>query len=108
MRTTEPDCLVSQLYIETEGSLKEVAEETVRHETIGKWDRPGKPTELFRKSGGYARKAWRLPGDWMRVKAVQLLNLSVDSLTAAGTAEVKDGELDLALAPGQAVVITRR
>ena len=53
MRTTEPGCLVSQLYIETDGSLREVAEETVRHETIGKWDRPGKPTELFRKSGGY-------------------------------------------------------
>ena len=53
MKTTEPGCLVSQLYIETEGSLKEVAEETVRHETIGKWDRPSKPTELFRKSGGY-------------------------------------------------------
>ena len=53
MKTTEPNCLVSQLYIETEGSLREVAEETVRHETIGKWDRPGKPTELFRKSGGY-------------------------------------------------------
>ena len=53
MKTTEPGCLVSQLYIETEGSLREVAEETVRHETIGKWDRPGKPTELFRQSGGY-------------------------------------------------------
>ena len=33
--------------------MKEVAEETVRHETIGKWDRPAKPTELGRKSGGY-------------------------------------------------------
>ena len=53
MKTTAPNCLVSQLYIETEGSLRGVAEETVRHETIGKWDRPGKPTELFRKSGGY-------------------------------------------------------
>jgi hypothetical protein len=31
-----------------------------------------------------------------------------DSITAAGTAEVKDGELPLALAPGQAVVITQQ
>jgi hypothetical protein len=40
------------------------------------------------------------------VRTVQLANLTVDSITAAGSAEVKDGELALALTPGQAVVLT--
>ena len=53
MKTREPGCLVTQLYIETDGSLPEVAEETVRHETQGKWEGPGTPTELFNKSRGY-------------------------------------------------------
>ena len=53
MKTYEPDCLVAQFYIETGGDLAAVARETVRHETIGKWDRPGAPSTLFRKSGGY-------------------------------------------------------
>ncbi|HIJ64835.1 MAG TPA: hypothetical protein HPP77_02705 [Candidatus Hydrogenedentes bacterium] len=53
MKIREADCLVAQFYIETEGDLAEVARETVRHETIGKWDRPGPPSELFGKSGGY-------------------------------------------------------
>jgi hypothetical protein len=35
------------------------------------------------------------------------LFVAVDSITAAGTAEVKDGELALAFTPGQAVVITQ-
>jgi len=42
----------------------------------------------------------------MRVKTVRITNVTVESLTPAGTAEVKDGELALALAPGQAEVIT--
>ena len=53
MKTSEKDCLVSQLYIETDGDLKETAQKTVRHETAGKWDRPGSPTALFEKSLGY-------------------------------------------------------
>lgn len=53
MKIKETGCLVAQFYIETEGSLREVAEELVRHETIGKWDRPGNPTDLFRKSAGF-------------------------------------------------------
>jgi hypothetical protein len=70
------------------------------------WKR--EPTVLAYSHGGYARKAWKLPVDWMRVKAVRMANVTVDSITAAGTAEVKDGELALALTPGQAVVITQR
>ena len=53
MKTREDGCLVAQLYMETDGDLVETAEETVRHETQGKWDRPGVPTELFKKSGGF-------------------------------------------------------
>jgi len=37
-----------------------------------------------------------------------MANVTVDSITAAGTAEVKDSELALGLTPGQAVVITQR
>jgi len=44
----------------------------------------------------------------LQTKAVKLSIVSVDSVTAAGTAEVKDGELALTLAPGQAVEITRQ
>jgi hypothetical protein len=65
-------------------------------------------TLLAYSRGGYARKAWKVPADWLPAKAVRLSNVTVDSVTAAGTAEVTDGELTLALAPGQAVVITRQ
>ena len=65
-----------------------------------------KPMLLAFSSGGYERKAWKLPVDWMRVKTVQLTNVTVDRLTPVGTAEIKDGEVTLALAPGEAVVLT--
>ena len=58
--------------------------------------------------GGYERKTWKLPADWMRVRTVQITNVTVDGLTSAGTAEVKNGELALTLAPGQAELITPR
>lgn len=80
MKTHEPGCLVSQLYIETDGGLAEVAEETVRHETIGKWDRPGAATALFKKSGG-----WLLdfeehsPGKGMVSFAYPLHNLDLEN-----------------------------
>jgi hypothetical protein len=41
------------------------------------------------------------------VRTVRLANVTVDSITAAGTAEVKDGELALTLTPGQAALITQ-
>jgi hypothetical protein len=44
----------------------------------------------------------------MDVKSAKLTNVTVDSLTSAGSAEVKDGELVLTLAPGQAVMIMRQ
>ena len=44
--------------------------------------------------------------DWMHVKTVQITNVTVDSVTSVGAAEVKDGEVALTLAPAQAVVIT--
>ena len=65
-----------------------------------------KPTRLAYSRGGYERKTWKLPVDWVGVRTVQLTNVAVDSLTAVGTAEAKDGEVALALAAGQAVVIT--
>ena len=70
------------------------------------WEK--EPTLLAYSRDGYARKTWKLPVDWTQVKTVRLANVTVDSVTAAGTTEVKDGELALALTPGQAVVITRR
>jgi len=53
MKTSEKGCLVAQFYIETDNDFVETAKETVRHETQGKWDRPGVPTELFSRSGGF-------------------------------------------------------
>ena len=64
------------------------------------------PTLLAYSRAGYERKTWKLPVDWIRVKSVQITNVTVDSVTSVGAAEVKDGEVALALAPGQAVVIT--
>jgi hypothetical protein len=64
-----------------------------------------KPTLLAYSRGGYERKTWKLPVDWPRVKTVQLTNVTVDSVTPMGAAEAKDGEVALALVPGQAVVI---
>ncbi|HWX18470.1 MAG TPA: hypothetical protein VN578_01065 [Candidatus Binatia bacterium] len=40
------------------------------------------------------------------MKTVKLTNVAVESVTPAGTAEIKEGVLALALAAGQAVVIT--
>jgi len=51
-------------------------------------------------------KTWKLPADWTGVRTVQITNVSVDGAALVGTAEVKDGEVALTLAPGQAVVIT--
>jgi hypothetical protein len=65
-----------------------------------------KPTLLAYSRGGYERKTWKLPADWIRVKTVQFTNLTVDGLTPTGSAEVKDGDLALSVAPGQAVAIT--
>jgi hypothetical protein len=62
-------------------------------------------TLLAYSRGGYERKLWKLPADWAPVKKVQLTQVTVDSLTPGGTAEIKDGEFALALAPGQAVMI---
>jgi hypothetical protein len=53
MKTREEGCLVAQFYLETEGELIKTAKETVRHETAGKWDRPGIPSDLFKRSAGY-------------------------------------------------------
>jgi hypothetical protein len=66
------------------------------------------PTLLAYSRDGYPRKAWKVPADWLQAKVVRLSNVTVERVTAAGTAEVKDGGLALALAPGQAVVITQR
>ena len=66
------------------------------------------PTLLAYSRDGYARKAWKLPVNWIGVRTVRLANVTVDSITAAGTAEVKDSELALGLTPGQAVVITQQ
>ena len=65
-----------------------------------------KPTLLAYSRGGYERKTWKLPADWTRVKTVQFTNVTVDGVTPTGSAEVKDGEMALSLALGQAVVIT--
>jgi len=42
----------------------------------------------------------------MRLRTVQLTNVTVYRLTPVGTAEIKDGEVALTLAPRQAVVIS--
>jgi len=66
------------------------------------------PALLAYSRDGCARKAWRLPADWVGVRTVRLTNVTVDRITAAGTVDVKGGELALALTPGQAVLITRQ
>ena len=63
------------------------------------------PTLLAYSRAGYARKTWKLPADWARFKTVRMTNVTVESLTPAGMAEIRDGEISLALAAGQAVMI---
>ena len=65
-----------------------------------------KPTLLAYSRAGYDRKTWKLPADWTRVRTVRITNVNLESVTSQETAEVKDGEVALTLAPGQAVVIT--
>ena len=66
------------------------------------------PTLLAYSRSGYANKTWKLLADWTRVKTVGCANITVESVTEAGTAEVKDGALTLTLMAGQAMVITQR
>ncbi len=66
------------------------------------------PTLLAYSRSGYANKTWKLLADWTRVKTVGCANITVESVTEAGTAEVKDGALTLTLMAGQAMVITPR
>ena len=80
MKTTEPGCLVAQFYIETDGDLVETAKETVRHETCGKWDGPGAPTELFARSAGYLLDYEQTgPGAGTVAFAYPLFNLDMEN-----------------------------
>jgi hypothetical protein len=63
-------------------------------------------TLLTYSRSGYERKTWNLPADWLRVKTVRLTNVTVENVTPAGTTEPREGVLALALAAGQAVMIT--
>jgi hypothetical protein len=67
-----------------------------------------KPTLLAYSRGGYERKVWKLPADWSGTKTVQITNVTVDGVTLGGTVEVKEGKIELTLAPGQAVMIFSR
>ena len=66
------------------------------------------PTLLAYSRSGYASKTWKLPADWTRVKTARCANITVESVTEAGTAEVNEGALTLRLTAGQAMVITPR
>jgi hypothetical protein len=66
------------------------------------------PTLLAYSRGGYAGKSWRLPAEWIGVKAVLVSTVTVESVTEAGTAEINGGELGLTLAAARAEVITPR
>ena len=66
------------------------------------------PTLLAYSRSGYASKTWKLPTDWTRVKTARCANITVESVTEAGTAEVNDAALTLTLTAGQAMVITPR
>lgn len=80
MRTHEHNCLIAQFYIETDGDLRETAEETVRHETCGKWDRPGEATDLFLRSGGYVLDIDQIaPGKGTVAFAYPLHNLDMEN-----------------------------
>lgn len=80
MKTTESGCLVAQFYIETDGDLVETAKETVRHETCGKWDGPGQPTELFVSSAGYLLDYEETgPGKGVVSFAYPLFNLDMEN-----------------------------
>jgi hypothetical protein len=65
-----------------------------------------KPTLIAYSRTGCTSKVWKLPADWTRVKAAETTNVSVDSLTFAGTVAINDGQVTLALAPGQALMLT--
>ncbi len=58
--------------------------------------------------GGYANKTWELPADWKSVKTATLTRIASDGSKTedAGTAEIKDGKLTLALKAGEALMIT--
>ena len=66
------------------------------------------PTFIAYSRHGYARKLWKVPANLMSDGMVTLTNITAESLRTAGTTEVRDGELAMTLAPGQALMITRQ
>jgi hypothetical protein len=66
------------------------------------------PTLLAYSRSGYASKTWKLPANWTRVETASLADVTVESVTEAGTAEIKDGALTLSLGAGRAILITPR
>lgn len=65
------------------------------------------PTLRVCSRDGYARKTWRLPPEWGQVQGARMAKVAVHSITPGGAAEVKDGELPLALAARAAEVVNR-
>ena len=57
---------------------------------------------------GFFAFTWKLPADWTRVETASLADVTVESVTKAGTGAIKDGALTLSLRAGQAVLITPR
>jgi hypothetical protein len=66
------------------------------------------PTLLAYSRSGCAGKTWKLPADWARVKTARLANITVESVTEVGTAEVNNGVVTLTLTAGQEMMITPR
>lgn len=64
------------------------------------------PTLLAYSRNGCKGKTWTLPADWKGVKKALLSNITVESITSAGTITVNDGDITLSLTAGQAVIIT--
>jgi hypothetical protein len=64
------------------------------------------PTLLAYSRSGCERKLWKVPAGLLSARTFTLTTVTVDTLRLTRTAEVRNGEIALALAPGQAVMIT--
>ena len=64
------------------------------------------PTLLAYSRSGCERRLWKVPAGLMSAGTVTLATITVDTVSITGTTEIKNGEIALSLAPGQAVMIT--
>jgi hypothetical protein len=67
-----------------------------------------KETIICYSEKGYSTKKWKLPSTWNSIKQVNIFSLSIHGKKFIKTISVNDGEIEVSLQEGEAVVISAK